>query len=141
MTDIIEHNPAPLVRVRKTRTTENAIAPKVSFAMPAYNEADNIERTVRECLDAFVSAGIETAPVRDSSDGKPWGEIVVTDDCSKDSTGEILERLQKLHPNIVIVTHLERNQGYGRALSDAIAASRGEWVATIDSDGQFDPAD
>jgi glycosyltransferase involved in cell wall biosynthesis len=139
--EVITSTPGDLVRVQRTRVSNDAAVPYVSFAMPAYNEADNIERTVGECLDAFNSAGIESAPLQGGSGEKRWGEIVVTNDCSEDATGEILARLQESNPNIVIVTHLERNQGYGRALSDAIAATRGEWVATIDSDGQFDPAD
>lgn len=136
MTDLVTSSPDPLVRVERTRSNADAPAPFVSFTMPAYNEAENIERTVNECLEAFRSAGINPEP----GDVK-WGEIVVTNDCSKDLTGEILSKIRAAHPNLVIVTHLERNQGYGRALSDAIAASRGEWVATIDSDGQFDPGD
>jgi len=100
-------------------------------------ERTNIEITVKECLDAFRIAGF----VEGIGNGSRWGEIVVTNDCSKDGTGEILARLQEIYPNLVIVTHFEKNQGYGRALSDAIAASRGEWVATIDSDGQFAPGD
>lgn len=133
--------PLPNVVVERTRADFDAVQPVVSFTMPAFNEEDNIERTVMECVEAFRASGIGLTPIQGSTNGSRWGEIVVTNDCSKDRTGEILAGLQETYSNLVIVTHEGRNQGYGRALSDAIAASRGEWVATIDSDGQFDPAD
>ncbi len=136
MTDLVTSRPRSNVIVTRTKISEVSTQPSVSFTMPAFNEEDNIERTVNECQAAFDKAGLNQAPVV----GKDiWGEIVVTNDCSKDRTGEILSGLQESMLNLVIVTHEGVNQGYGRALSDAIAASRGEWVATIDSDGQFDP--
>jgi glycosyltransferase involved in cell wall biosynthesis len=141
MLDIISSQPAPLIRVQRTRADLDSAPPFVSFAMPAYNEEANIEHTIGECIEAFKSAGIGTSPPVAGNGSFRWGEIVVTNDCSKDTTGQILSRLQASIPCLVIVTHLERNQGYGRALSDAIGASRGVWVATIDSDGQFDPSD
>ncbi len=141
MPDPITSSPKPNVRVERTRTDADAIMPFVSFVMPAYNEEDNITRTLNECQDAFRAAQIGISPVSEVKNGARWGELVVTNDCSKDATGEILKHLQESMPNLVIVTHEGKNQGYGRALSDAIAASRGEWVATIDSDGQFDPGD
>ncbi|MCX6646812.1 MAG: glycosyltransferase family 2 protein [bacterium] len=134
-------SPAPLVTVQRTCADADAVEPFVSFTMPAWNEQDNIERTISECRKTFEDAGIGNQPVSDSVSRAKWGEIVVTNDCSSDRTPEILAKLQESMPNLVIVTHLEKNQGYGRALSDAIAASRGAWVATIDSDGQFNPCD
>src|SRR6185503_21043553 len=61
-------------------------------------------------------------------------------DGSKDRTAQILARLQQRFPRLRVVS-FEVNGGYGRALSAAIDATRGRWVATIDSDGQFDLAD
>lgn len=141
MVELVVKSPDPLVTIIRTRENADSVEPFVSFAMPAWNEQDNIERTIAECRKAFGDSGIGNQPVAGPVNGSKWGEIVVTNDCSTDRTPEILSRLQKSMPNLVIVTHLEKNQGYGRALSDAIAASRGSWVATIDSDGQFDPCD
>lgn len=141
MVELAEIFPDALVTVQRTRVNADAVEPCISFTMPAWNEEDNIERTVAECRDAFTASGIGNQPFAVPANGSKWGEIVVTNDCSSDRTPEILSNLQETMPNLVIVTHLERNQGYGRALSDAIAASRGKWVATIDSDGQFFPGD
>ncbi len=99
---------------------------KFSVCMPAYNEEQNIEKTVRDSMAAIDATG-------------DAGEVCVTNDASKDRTGEILAKLKdEFNDRLVVVTHAPKNEGYGRALADAIKASSGEWVATIDSDGQFD---
>jgi dolichol-phosphate mannosyltransferase len=64
---------------------------------------------------------------------------VLCNDGSTDDTASILEEVCRSHPRLRVVS-FETNGGYGRALSAAIDASRGEFVATIDSDGQFDLA-
>jgi glycosyltransferase involved in cell wall biosynthesis len=103
-----------------------AISIKYSICMPAYNEERNIEKTVRDSFLAIQATGGE-------------GEVCVCNDASKDRTGEILTGLKSEYGDrLVVVTHAPKNEGYGRALSDAIKASSGLWVATIDSDGQFD---
>lgn len=141
MAEMVTEKISDLVSIERTVLNTEATTPYVSFTMPAYNEEDNIERTVRECQDGFNKASIAGVPSKSESNGGKWGEIVVTNDCSKDRTGEILRALQHEMPNLVVVTHHGKNQGYGRALSDAIQASRGQYIATIDSDGQFDPND
>lgn len=74
-------------------------------------------------------------------DGAPFAsEIVICNDGSTDDTAKVLEELQRSIPRLRVV-HFAKNGGYGRALSAAIAATRGEYVATLDSDGQFDPGD
>lgn len=102
-------------------------APKLSFTAPAWDEADCIEATVREALEALDAAGLE-------------GEVVIADDGSTDATPELLAGLADADPRVRVVT-LPENSGYGVAMRAALAAARGEYVATIDSDGQFDPAD
>jgi dolichol-phosphate mannosyltransferase len=101
--------------------------PRLSVAAPCYNEADGIEAVVAE-WDAVLA----TVP-------SPT-EIVLCNDGSTDGTGEVLERLRERLPRLRVVHHAV-NGGYGRALSSAVAATRGEYVATIDSDGQFDLGD
>jgi glycosyltransferase involved in cell wall biosynthesis len=101
--------------------------PDLSVCAPAYNEREGIEAVVREWVK--ILAGF----------GRPW-EVVVTNDGSSDGTGDVLDRLSREIPGMRVV-HLAKNGGYGRALGAAIAASRGAYVATIDSDGQFDVAD
>lgn len=105
----------------------NETNPRLSVAAPCFNEAEGIEAVVAE-WDGILSARPESS------------EIVLCNDGSTDGTGEVLARLQTRFPRLRVVTN-ETNGGYGRALSSAIMATRGDYVATIDSDGQFDVAD
>ena len=98
----------------------------ISAVLPAYNEAAIIERTVRHV--ASVLAGL----VSDF-------EVIVTNDGSRDKTGDILADLQAREPqlNLHIVTH-ERNRGYGAALASGFDAARKDLIFMTDGDKQFD---
>jgi glycosyltransferase involved in cell wall biosynthesis len=96
----------------------------LSITAPAYNERENIEKMVAYWESIFSRDGIQ-------------GEIVIGEDGSTDGTKDILRELQTRFANLVVVDHAV-NRGYGYALSSAIAQSRGDYVLTIDSDGQFD---
>jgi len=76
---------------------------RVSICMPAYNEEDNIEKTVRDCFKSISDLNIT-------------GEVCVTDDSSKDKTPDILAKLKTEFPNLVVVTHDGKNEGYGRGI-------------------------
>jgi glycosyltransferase involved in cell wall biosynthesis len=102
-------------------------APAVSICAPAYDEEECIEGVVRDWLAMLDRARID-------------GEVVVTDDGSRDHTPEILARLAAEDPRVHVAGG-RVNEGYGRALRTAIATARGDFVVTIDADGQFDPAD
>jgi dolichol-phosphate mannosyltransferase len=101
--------------------------PWLSVAAPCYNEADGIAAVVAE-WDAVLA----TVP-------RPT-EVVLCNDGSTDATAEVLAGLAARYPRLRVVSN-PTNGGYGRALGAAIAATRGTYVATIDSDGQFDLAD
>lgn len=100
---------------------------EVSIVMPAYNEESTIEKTVRECFSLLDQEGIQ-------------GELVVANDGSEDLTLQILKRLSSEFEKLRVID-LEQNVGYGGALQRAIAVSRGRFVLTMDSDGQFDVRD
>jgi glycosyltransferase involved in cell wall biosynthesis len=96
----------------------------LSVVAPAYNEGKTIETVVRQWISVL------------ENEKKAW-EIVVADDGSADSTGSILSALVQEDTRIKIVS-LDTNRGCGYALYQAIVHSRGHYVVTIDSDGQFD---
>lgn len=102
----------------------NSTSIDLSIIMPAYNEESNIASTIRAAHHVLAGMGVA-------------GEIVVANDGSRDRTLDLLEELAMELPNLVVVNH-KVNLGYGAALKSAVQASRGEYVATIDSDGQFD---
>ena len=97
------------------------------MAAPVFNEAEGIERVVRHWRAVLDRAGLAA-------------EIVLTDDGSTDGTGAVLARLAGEIDGLRVLT-FQPNHGYGFALGRAVEATRGEWVVTLDSDGQFDLAD
>jgi len=97
----------------------------ISAILPAYNEEAVIERSVRHVAEVLRKLTEEF-------------EIVVTNDGSRDGTGEILATLQNdpdLH--LRIVTH-ERNLGYGAALASGFDAAQKDLIFFTDGDKQFD---
>lgn len=99
-------------------------SPFLSITAPAYNERENIEQVITAWEGVFARDGIH-------------GEIVIGDDGSTDGTKEILRALQARFDNLVVVDH-PTNHGYGHALSSAMLKASGDYILTIDSDGQFD---
>jgi glycosyltransferase involved in cell wall biosynthesis len=97
---------------------------RLSVAAPAYNEADGIAALVADWHDFL--AGQDLADF----------EIVICNDGSTDDTGTVLDRLALAYPRLRPL-HFAVNQGAAAALNAAIAATLGDWVLLLDSDGQF----
>lgn len=96
----------------------------LSVFFPCYNEEANVERTVRSALTHIPSVADDF-------------EIIIVDDGSTDSTGDIADRLAAEHERVRAV-HNKPNLGYGRALQRGFRESCKEWVFYTDGDGQFD---
>lgn len=94
--------------------------------VPVRDEAGSVAALVAE-IDAAL-AGLEAY------------EIVYVDDGSRDATPQVLEHAQRAHPRLRVVRHAE-SCGQSAALRSGVAAARFAWVATLDGDGQNDPAD
>ena len=101
----------------------------ISAVLPAYNEEAIIERTVRHVAD--ILRGVATD-----------FEVIVTNDGSRDKTGQVLADLQMREPalHLRIVTHA-RNRGYGGALASGFDAAHKDLVFLTDGDKQFDVAE
>lgn len=99
----------------------------ISIVMPAYNEADVIEASVREWYDEVIRR-IEGS------------ELIVVNDCSTDATGEILARLAKELPGLRPVQPA-RNGGHGKALLFGFKQVTQPWVFQTDSDRQHLPSE
>ena len=110
-----------------TATRSDESRPWLSVAAPCYNEAEGIAAVVAE-WDAVLTTAPQTT------------EIVLCNDGSTDGTAAVLAELGPRYPRLRVVSN-PTTGGDGRALASAIAATRGTYVATIDSDGQFDVAD
>src|ERR1700739_1781522 len=90
----------------------------LSFVIIAYNEANNIGRT----LDAISSLS-----------GLAEYEVVVVNDGSRDHTADIVRQRAATDPHIRLID-LPRNQGRGYARSTGIAAAAGALIARVDAD-------
>ncbi|MEB3360902.1 MAG: glycosyltransferase [Synechococcaceae cyanobacterium] len=66
-------------------------------------------------------------------------EVLLVHDCGPDRSDQVLEQLQERFP-FVRAIWLSRNFGQHAATLAGMAAASGDWVATLDEDGQQDPA-
>lgn len=108
----------------------NSSSRELVIVMPAYNEAGCIEAVVQKWMLIFDQI----------SDRE--GRMVVVNDGSKDSTGEILDRLAAQNSRLEVI-HQE-NAGHGAALLTGYKRAlelSAKWVFHVDSDDQFIPAD
>jgi dolichol-phosphate mannosyltransferase len=100
--------------------------PALSVVIPVLDEAGSVVDLLRE-----VGAALE---------GRAY-EVLVVDDGSRDATpARLRELLARGGLPLRVLRHRER-LGQSAALRTGIAAARAEWVATLDGDGQNDPAD
>jgi len=67
-------------------------------------------------------------------------EIVYVDDQSRDDTAAVLQSLKAATPELRILQHAIQS-GQSTAIRTGVKAARGAWIATLDGDGQNDPAD
>jgi len=67
-------------------------------------------------------------------------EIVIVDDCSRDQTGVVADRLAREHPEIKVVHHA-KNRGKTEALKTGFALTQGDVVVVQDADLEYDPAE
>jgi dolichol-phosphate mannosyltransferase len=98
----------------------------LSVVIPVKDEADNIAPLVSEigaALDGFIRY-----------------EVIVVDDGSADSTATEVGRLAATVPHVRLLRHAE-GRGQSAAIRTGVKAARAEWIATLDGDGQNDPAD
>lgn len=101
--------------------------PRLSVVIPVCNEADNVAPLAREIQAALTAF-------------QP-GEILFVDDGSTDDTVAQLKAVRAAGiPELRVIRH-ERRAGQSMAVCTGVRAARAEWVATLDGDGQNDPAD
>lgn len=99
-------------------------APVLSVVVPVRNEAPNIAPLIAEIRAAL--AGVAH-------------EIVYVDDGSDDGTAAALAAEAAARP-LTVLRHA-RACGQSAAIVSGVRAASGAWIATLDGDGQNDPAD
>ncbi|GHH53765.1 MULTISPECIES: glycosyltransferase family 2 protein [Gammaproteobacteria] len=100
--------------------------PQLSVVVPVFNERDNVAPLVGEIVAALR--------------GRVDFEIVYVDDDSKDDTLAVLQSLKPGAPELRVLHHVHQS-GQSTAVRNGVKAARAPWVATLDGDGQNDPAD
>lgn len=105
---------------------EAPTSPELSVVVPVMNEADNIAPLVGEIAAAL--------------DGRIAFEIVYVDDGSTDGSFERLRALVPEFPMLRAQRHAVR-RGQSAAIRTGVKAARAALIATLDGDGQNNPAD
>lgn len=90
--------------------------PLISIVVPVYNVAPQLGR----CLDSILRQDF-----RDF-------ELILVDDGSRDSSGEICDRYASQHPCIQVIH--QANGGVSAARNAGIRRAQGEWIYFADSD-------
>ncbi len=98
---------------------------ELSVVVPAKDESGNAAALARELAAAL--------------DGRSY-ELIFVDDASRDDTRAELAALKAELPALRIIGH-RQNSGQSRAVRTGVWAARAPIVATLDGDGQNDPAD
>jgi dolichol-phosphate mannosyltransferase len=104
-----------------------SLSPYLSVVVPFFDERDNVASLHAELSAALaaVSGGIE---------------LIYVDDGSRDGTAAALARLAAQDARVRVLT-FAANAGQTAALDAGFRAARGDVIATLDGDGQNDPAD
>src|ERR1700720_803960 len=105
--------------------SSDAAVVAVSIVVPVRNEADNVSPLIAEIVAAL--------------DGR-WGyEIIYVNDGSTDATAERLAAIMKQRGNLRQIRYAT-SSGQSAAVRSGVRAARGVIVATLDGDGQNNPA-
>ena len=103
------------------------IKPKsLSIVVPVRNEEDNVADLISE--------------IQKSLKRKITYEIIYVDDGSTDQTYKNLITLQKTYKELRVIRH-EKSCGQSTAVRTGVKYAKFNWIATLDGDGQNNPAD
>jgi glycosyltransferase involved in cell wall biosynthesis len=101
--------------------------PYLSVVVPVFNEEDSIQTLTAEIIQSLDRSGLDY-------------EVIYVNDGSRDATGARLDEIRRSQPRLRVL-HLAANVGQSGALYAGMHAARGRVLASLDGDGQNDPAD
>ncbi len=100
--------------------------PSISLVVPAYNEEAGLAATITRCQTVLQECTEDY-------------EIVILDDCSKDRTVEIMEKLRSEDPAHIRTLRHETNRGIAVTFEDLYKAATKDYVFLIPGDGEYPP--
>lgn len=112
-------------RARANPSSKLSKGADLSIIIPCFNESEGIRKTVTE-VEEYILSKFSTLDV----------EIILVNDGSTDSTGQVLDNL--VSPLALSKHHHRTNQGRGAAIRTGIAASSGVFVICLDADLSYD---
>ena len=108
-------------------STSPSTRPLVTLVLPGYNEAAVLTRNMDAIMAYLVSL-----------EDRYRFEVLIINDGSRDATGEVAEVAAERYRNLRVIHH-PGNFGLGQAFKTAFAASRGDYVVTMDADLSYAP--
>ena len=99
---------------------------EIAVVVPVHNETENIRPLIEEITAAM--------------NGVADYEIVYVNDGSTDDTARMLEQMMAEQPRLSVYAHAKAC-GQSAAIATGIKFARARFIATLDGDGQNDPAD
>ncbi len=111
-------------RYRAVSSPGDAVLPRVTVIVPAYNEG------------AMVRIALESALACDYPRDRL--EILAIDDGSKDDTWDHIQAVAEAHPDVVTAIRQPKNAGKREALRTGFLRATGELVVTVDSDSKLE---
>ena len=107
-------------------TSTQSVVRLLSVVVPVRNEQDNIAPLISE--------------IRAALDGVVEYEIIYVNDGSTDATPQKLAEIRQTCSQLRVIRHAQ-SCGQSTAVRSGVKAAKGDWIATLDGDGQNDPAD
>ena len=98
------------------------MAELVSIITPSYNS----EKYIKNTIDSVIAQTYQD-----------W-EMIIVDDCSSDSTCEIVEKISQEEPRVKLIRQ-EQNGGAAKARNRALENSKGRFIAYLDADDIWYP--
>ena len=99
--------------------------PSLAVIVPVYNESENVMSLAEEIAAALAGTAFE---------------MIFINDASSDDTEDVLKSIKPRFSSLRILSHRE-NAGQSRAVRTGVLAAKAPIIATLDGDGQNDPAD
>lgn len=103
--------------ITDTQKEDTAVSGMISIIMPAYNA----QRTLHQAVDSALCQTHQNI------------ELLIIDDFSSDSTGQIAEEYIKQDRRVRLLKN-GKNLGVAVSRNRGVDAARGEWIAFLDSD-------